>query len=400
MHAAKRRRGFKLLVTRETMRYTLFKFPGLLKRLYIFLQSRLKQARSNAAGPLNHAFGGERLVPGLSRTSRTLKTEKTQRRMDITVLDAYSFNPGDIDWADFERFGRLSAYGLSLPDEIPARIQSADAVFTNRCRLGEAEFAAAPKLKFVGLVATGYDKIDLAAARRHGIAVCNVPGYSTAAVAQHVFALLLDLCNHPLAFDAEVRRGRWTQAPGDCVWDYPIVSLSGKTFGVAGTGAIGCAAASIAKSFGMRVFGYSRTRRAAFPGEYVSFDELLQKSDVLSLHLPANAETAGIVGKEALAKMKPSAILINTARGALIDSAALCDALNAGRLRAAGLDVLEREPPDPGDPLLHAKNCVVTPHNGWASLTVRKELVRLAAENLKAFLDGTPINRVDLEVRQ
>jgi glycerate dehydrogenase len=320
--------------------------------------------------------------------------------MNITVLDAYSFNPGDIGWADFERIGRLSAYDLSLPGEIPSRIQNADAVFTNRCRLGETAFAAAPNLKFVGLVATGYDKIDLAAARRHGIAVCNVPGYSTAAVAQHAFALLLDICNRPLSFDAQVRRGRWTQAPGDCVWDYPIVSLAGKTFGVAGTGAIGCAVAAVAKSFGMRILGYSRTKRTTFPGEYVSFDELLQKSDVLSLHLPSSPETAGIVGKQALAKMKPSAILINTARGALIDSHALSDALNAGMLYAAGLDVLEREPADPNDPLLTAKNCIITPHNGWASLAVRKELVRLAAENLSAFLNGTPINRVDLEVRR
>lgn len=320
--------------------------------------------------------------------------------MNITVLDAYSFNPGDIGWDDFERLGILSAYDLSLPGEIPARIQKADAVFTNRCRLGEAEFAAAPKLKFVGLVATGYDKIDLTAARRHHVAVCNVPGYSTAAVAQQVFALLLDLCNRPRSFDAQVRRGRWTQSPGDCVWDYPIVSLAGRTFGVAGTGAIGCAAAAIAKSFGMRVIGCSRTERAAFPGAYVSFRELLQRSDVLSLHLPATAETAGIINCEALSWMKPSAILVNTARGALIDSHALADALNAGRLYAAGLDVLEREPPEPGNPLLSAKNCLITPHNGWASLSVRKELVRLAAENLEAFLNGTPINRVDLEVRQ
>ncbi|MEN6340840.1 MAG: D-2-hydroxyacid dehydrogenase [Clostridiaceae bacterium] len=320
--------------------------------------------------------------------------------MEIVILDAYSFNPGDIGWEMFEELGHVTAFDLTLPEQIIERIQNADAVFTNRCRLGEAEFSASPKLKFLGLVATGYDKIDLAAARRHNIAVCNVPGYSTAAVAQQVFALLLDLTNRARSFDQEVRKDRWKQTPGDCVWDYPLLCLDGKTFGVIGTGEIGRAAARIARAFGMRVLGYSRSRREGFDGEYVSLDELLRQSDAISLHCPANAETNGMIDRGAIEKMKPGAILINTARGALVNSRDLVEALNSSRLYAAGLDVAEGEPLSGDDLLLTAKNCLVTPHIGWAPLEMRTNLAHLAAKNLRAFLNGTALNRVDLEGRK
>jgi len=317
--------------------------------------------------------------------------------MNIVILDAYSVNPGDIDWAPIARFGELTVYDYTPPELIGERLKNADIAFTNRARLGEKEFSAAPHLRFFGVFATGYDKIDLDAARRHNIAICNVPGYSTDAVAQHAIALLLELTNRTRALDAELRKGRWTQLPGDCLWDEPILSLSGKTFGVLGTGAIGCATARIANALGMLVIGHSRSRRPEFCGEYVSLEELFCRSDVLSLHCAATSQTRGIVNRNTLATMKPTAILLNTARGALVNSADLTRALNEGRLYAAGLDVVDGEPISLDNPLLGAKHCLITPHAAWIALDARKRLVETAAENLGAFLNGTQLNRVDLE---
>lgn len=317
--------------------------------------------------------------------------------MNIVILDAYSVNPGDIDWEPIRAFGSLTIYDHTPPEQIGERIADADAVFTNRARLGEEEFSKALNLRFLCLFATGYDKIDLAAARRHNVAVCNVPGYSTDAVAQHAIALLLEITNRTRVLDAELRKGRWTQHPGDCVWDAPLIALTGKTFGVLGTGAIGCRAALIAQALGMRVIGYSRNKRAGFCGTYVTKEEIFRQSDVLSLHCAATSETRGIVNGESLAAMKRSAILINTARGTLVDSAALTEALNEGVIYAAGLDVVDREPILPDNPLMNAKNCLITPHAAWLPIDVRKRLVDLAAENLNAFLHNRTLNRVDLE---
>ncbi len=317
--------------------------------------------------------------------------------MNIVILDAYSVNPGDIDWEPIGALGTLTVYDHTPPELIGERIASANAVFTNRARLGEAEFSQAPNLRFLCLFATGYDKIDLAAARRHNIAVCNVPGYSTDAVAQHAIALMLELTNRTRALDTELRKGRWTQHPGDCVWDAPMIELSGKTFGVLGTGEIGCRAASVAQALGMRVIGHSRNKRAAFCGAYVSVEELFEESDVLSLHCAATPQTRHIVNRASLSRMKPTAILINTARGALVDSAALAEALNNGVIYAAGLDVVEREPILSDDPLLTAQNCLITPHAAWLPLDARKRLVDMAAENLSVFLQNGTLNRVDLE---
>lgn len=315
--------------------------------------------------------------------------------MQIVVLDAYSLNPGDIGWESIERFGQVTIYSDTPPEQIAERLEHADVAFTNRARIGEAEFAAAPKLRFLGLFATGYDKIDLAAARRRRIAVCNAPGYSTEPVAQHVFALLLSLTNRAVALDAEVRNGRWTQSPGDCSWDAPILELQNKTFGVLGTGAIGCAAARIAQALGMRVIGHSRSEQEAFAGEYVSFDELLRRSDVLSLHCAATIETRGIIDRGALCRMKPGAILINTARGALVNARDLAEALNGGKLYGAGIDVFETEPITKDNPLIAAKNCLITPHIAWTSLEARRRLMQISAENLQAFLQNKRLNRVD-----
>lgn len=315
--------------------------------------------------------------------------------MEIVVLDAFSVNPGDIRWEPIERFGHLTVYDQTLPEQIPERLHRADVAFVNRAHIGEAEFAAAPNLRFLGLFATGYDKIDLIAARKHSVAVCNVPGYSTEPVAQHAIALMLTITNQTAALDAKVRNGRWTLRAGDCIWDAPILELYGKTFGVLGTGEIGCAAARMARGLGMRVVGHSRSERAAFIGEYVSFDELLRRSDVLSLHCAATDETRGILDRRALAQMKPGAILINTARGTLVHSADLAAALNENRIYAAGLDVYETEPISPDNPLLYAKNCLLTPHIAWVSLDARKRLLQISAENLEAFLQNRRKNRVD-----
>jgi len=317
--------------------------------------------------------------------------------MNIVILDAYSVNPGDIDWEPIRAFGSLTIYDHTPPEQIGERIANADAVFTNRARLGEEEFSKALNMRFLCLLATGYDKIDLAAARRHNVAVCNVPGYSTDAVAQHAIALLLEITNRTRVLDAELRKGRWTQHPGDCVWDAPLIALTGKTFGVLGTGAIGCRAALIAQALGMRVIGYSRNKRAGFCGTYVTKEEIFRQSDVLSLHCAATSETRGIVNGESLAAMKRSAILINTARGTLVDSAALTEALNEGVIYAAGLDVVDREPILTDNPLLNAKNCLITPHAAWLPIDVRKRLVDLSAENLNAYLHNRTLNRVDLE---
>ena len=315
--------------------------------------------------------------------------------MKIVILDAYSVNPGDLSWAPISRYGDLTVYDYTPQEEIPGRIENADIVFSNRIRFSEREFSAAPNLRFLGLFATGFDKIDLDAARRHNVAVCNVPGYSTEAVAQHAIALMLELTNRTCALDGEVRKGRWTQRKGCCVWDRPLIALSGKTFGVLGTGAIGCAAANIAKALGMRVIGFSPNAKKEFCGEYVSLEELFRQSDVLSMHCAANEKTRGIINRETLAMMKPTAILVNTARGTLIDSDALAEALNADRLYAAGLDVVESEPIAMNHPLLNAKNCLITPHAAWTPADARNRLISIAAENLHAFLNGTRQNRVD-----
>ena len=315
--------------------------------------------------------------------------------MEIVVLDAYSVNPGDIRWEPIERFGHMTIYDHTSPEEIAQRLKYADIAFTNRGRLGEAEFAAAPKLRFLGVFATGYDKIDRAAARRHNIAVCNVPGYSTHSVAQHAIALLLAVTNRVAALNAGIRAGRWTQKPGDCSWDAPILELYGKTFGVLGTGEIGCAAAQIARALGMRVIGHSRSERPAFAGKYVSLKELFEQSDVLSLHCAATDETRGIINHASLALMKPCAILINTARGTLVNSTDLAAALNEGRLYAAALDVCETEPILPDSPLLSARNCLLTPHSAWIPQEARTRLIQISGDNLEAFLNGRKQNRVD-----
>ena len=315
--------------------------------------------------------------------------------MQIVVLDGHAVNPGDLSWDCLREFGTLSVYDRTPPEFAAQRLIGADVAFVCKTVIDEAALARARNLRMIGLLCTGTDAVDLAAAARRGIVVCNVPSYSTDAVVQHTFALLLEVCSLVSLHNREVHRGRWTHSPDFCFWDAPLIELSGKTFGVLGCGQIGCRAAGAAMAFGMRAIGFSRGEHPAFPGERVPFETLLAESDVLSLHCPASEQTRGIINAASLARMKEGAILLNTARGALCVSQDVADALESGRLRAYAADVAAREPILRSDPLLEASNCILTPHIAWAPRETRQRLLRLAAENLRAFLNGTPVNRVN-----
>ena len=309
--------------------------------------------------------------------------------MQIVVLDGHAVNPGDLSWDCLREFGTLSVYDRTPPEFAAQRLIGADVAFVCKTVIDEAALARARNLRMIGLLCTGTDAVDLAAAARRGIVVCNVPSYSTDAVVQHTFALLLEVCSLVSLHNREVHRGRWTHSPDFCFWDAPLIELSGKTFGVLGCGQIGCRAAGAAMAFGMRAIGFSRGEHPAFPGERVPFETLLAESDVLSLHCPATEQTRGVINAASLARMKEGAILLNTARGAL------CVSQDVGRLRAYAADVAAREPILRSDPLLEASNCILTPHIAWAPRETRQRLLRLAAENLRAFLNGTPVNRVN-----
>ena len=315
--------------------------------------------------------------------------------MQIVVLDGHAVNPGDLSWDCLREFGTLSVYDRTPPEFAAQRLIGADVAFVCKTVIDEAALARARNLRMIGLLCTGTDAVDLAAAARRGIVVCNVPSYSTDAVVQHTFALLLEVCSLVSLHNREVHRGRWTHSPDFCFWDAPHIELSGKTFGVLGCGQIGCRAAGAAMAFGMRTIGFSRGEHPAFPGERVPFETLLAESDVLSLHCPATEQTRGVINAASLARMKEGAILLNTARGALCVSQDVADALESGRLRAYAADVAAREPILRSDPLLDARNCILTPHIAWAPRETRQRLLRLAAENLRAFLNGTPVNRVN-----
>ncbi len=329
--------------------------------------------------------------------------------MRITVLDGYALNPGDLSWEPLQALGELEVYDRCTPGEVIPRAREADALLVDAVEVGAATFAALPQLRYLGLFATGYDGIDLEAARAHGVTVCNVPAYGTASVAQATIALLLALANRACEYDAMVRAGGW-RAGGPCHYlSAPLLELEDKLLGVVGFGRIGRAVAALGRAFGMRVLAYSRrvergtVERGAGTGgeqesdgvELVALDELFRRADVVSLHLPLTAETRLMVGRERLELMKPSAFLINTARGGLVDDAALAAALHAGRPAGAGLDVIgPPEPPEPRNPLLSAPNCIITPHIAWATREARSRCLAEAAANLEAFLSGRARNAV------
>ena len=305
--------------------------------------------------------------------------------MKIVVLDGYTLNPGDLSWSKFEAIGNITVYDRTKPEDIIKRAESAEIILTNKTVLTKEHFEALPDIKYVGLLATGYNTVDVIEAGKRGIVVTNVPAYSTPSVAQLTIALLLELCNYVQAHSESVHAGEWSAAVDFTFYKYPLIELSGKIMGIVGFGQIGQAVAKIAEAFGVNVISCDKDG---------DLDLLLKSSDIVSLHCPLFPETEGMINTKSLAKMKKTAMLINTSRGGLVVDSDLADALNSGRIAGAGLDVLSKEPPPADNPLLSAKNCIITPHIAWASLASRSRLMDAIHKNLTRFLDGTPINVV------
>ncbi len=311
--------------------------------------------------------------------------------MKIVVLDGYTENPGDLSWDALSRLGELTVYDRTAPEDTFERVNGAQIVLTNKTVLNAQLIDAASSLRYIGVLATGYNVVDVCRAKQKGIIVTNVPTYGTTAVAQHVFAMLLEICHHVAHHNDAVQQGRWTSCQDFCFWDYPLIELSGKTMGIIGFGRIGRAVAKIAEAFGMRVLAYDPCQTGP---EMRKLDEVLRLSDVISLHCPLLDSTQRIINEEALSKMKPTAILINTSRGALIDDEALCMALKTHRIQAALLDVISTEPIPANHPLLGLENCLITPHIAWAPKESRQRLMDVAVSNVQAFLAGKPINQI------
>lgn len=312
--------------------------------------------------------------------------------MKIVILDGYTENPGDLSWNTMEQLGELTVYDRTPPGQIRERMQGADAVYTNKTPITAADMDAAPTVRFIGVLATGYNIVDASAAKSRGIPVCNVPMYGTAAVAQFTFALLLELCHHVAHHGSQVQRGQWKERQDFCFWDYPLIELKDKTMGIIGYGRIGRAVGDIAKAFGMKVIAYDAFVNVP---ESVALNELLANSDVISLHCPLLPDTQNIINAETIAKMKPGVIIINDSRGPLIDELALRDALMSGHVYAAAVDVVSKEPIESDNPLLGLPNCLITPHIAWAPKESRQRLMDVAVENLRQYIVGTPVNVVN-----
>ncbi len=312
--------------------------------------------------------------------------------MKIVILDGYSANPGDLSWKELETMGELTVYDRTAPSETVARCTDAAVVLTNKVVLGKTEMEQLPHLKYIGVLATGYNVVDVAFARERGITVTNVPAYSSESVAQMVFAHLLTVTNRTEHYALQNRQGRWTQNPDFCYWDFPHMELAGKTFGVVGLGNIGQRVAQIAQAFAMKV--KALTSKTTLPAgiEKASLDELLTTSDVISLHCPLTEKTHHLINISTLQQVKSSAILINTGRGPLVDDLAVAEALAEGRLAAFCADVLTEEPPKADNPLLRQSNAFITPHIAWASTEARIRLLQVAIDNVRAFLDDKPQN--------
>lgn len=316
--------------------------------------------------------------------------------MRIIVLDGYGLNPGDLSWGGMETLGELKVYDRTSPAELIGRAEGAEALITNKTLITGADMEALPQLKYIGVLATGYNVVDIDAARLRGIVVTNIPAYSTSSVAQMVFAHLLNITQHVAHYANDNRQGRWTRNADFCYWDTPLIELDRKKMGVVGFGNIGQATARIAQAMGMEVCVYTSKDASVLPQgmRKVTLDELFAICDVVSLHCPLTPETKGLVNAGRLKTMKPTAILINTGRGPLIDEADLADALNHGVIAAAGLDVLSTEPPTDNNPLLTARNCFVTPHIAWATYEARTRLMDIAVCNLKSYIEGNIVNNV------
>ena len=320
--------------------------------------------------------------------------------MKIVVLDGYTENPGDLSWAVLEQMGELQVYDrTSLTDEaeIIARIGDAEAVYTNKTPITKRVIDACPDMKFISVLATGYNVVDYEYAREKGIPVTNVPTYGTAAVGQFAIAMLLEICHHVAHHSQAVHEGRWERCDDWCFWDYPLIELAGKTMGIIGFGRIGQQTGRIARAMGMEILAYDscQSEEGRAVGTYVDLDTLLGRSDVIALHCPLFPETQGIINRNTIAKMKDGVILLNNSRGPLVNEQDLADALKSGKVYAAGLDVVSTEPIRGDNPLLTAKNCLITPHISWAPRESRQRIMDCAAENLRAYLAGAPIHVVN-----
>lgn len=316
--------------------------------------------------------------------------------MKIVVLDGHTLNPGDLSWDALQALGTCEIHDRTPPEQVAARCVDAEIVVTNKALVPRAVIVALLKLRFIAVTATGFNIVDAAAARERDIPVSNVPLYGTRAVAQFTIAMLLELCHHVGAHSDSVRAGDWVKSADWCYARYPLLELDGLTFGVVGWGRIGQATAGIARAMGMKIIAASRSPKPPEDGvEFVDTDTLFRRADVVSLHCPLTPETKGLVNAERLALLKPAAFLLNTSRGPLLDEAAVAAALNSGRLAGAGLDVLSSEPPKADNPLLTAKNCLITPHQAWAAKAARARLMETSVANVKAFLAGSPQNVVN-----
>jgi glycerate dehydrogenase len=318
--------------------------------------------------------------------------------MKIVILDGYAMNPGDLSWNGFNALGEVTRHDRTAADKIVERIGDSEIVITNKVPITEEILAACPGVKYIGVTATGYNIVDTAAAKKRGILVTNVPSYATEVTAQFAIALLLEVCGHVGAHDRAVHEGRWTANADFCFWDYPLIELAGKTLGIIGFGRIGRTIARAAGALGMRVIARSphEHEEGRAIAEYVGIDRLLTESDVISLHCPLFPATQGIINSNTIAKMKDGVIIINNARGPLIVDQDLADALNSGKVYAAAIDVAVTEPIKADNPLLAAKNCIITPHISWAAEEARKRLINIVVENIRAFIAGKPVNVVNL----
>lgn len=318
--------------------------------------------------------------------------------MKIVILDGYTLNPGDISWDGLRKSGEVVIYDRTPADKVVERAEGAEVVFTNKTPVGKDVLNQLPSLKFIGVLATGYNIIDTEAARANGVIVANVPGYGTASVVQLTFALLLELCHHIQRHSDAVMDGKWAKSADWSFWDYPLVELLGKTMGIIGFGRIGSQVGDVATSFGMNIIGNSRhwtdqSHRKNF--RWADIPELLSQSDVVSIHCPLFPETKGLINENTLATMKNSAFLLNTSRGPIVVDGDLANALNSDVIAGAGIDVLSSEPPSEDNPLFKAKNCIITPHIAWATREARVRLMDISVNNLTAFLDGNPVNVVN-----
>ncbi len=325
-----------------------------------------------------------------------MKTKLNNQQIKIVVLDGKTINPGDLSWDRLKELGQVTVYDHTTPDQVLERVADAQVVLLNKTPFGADKIAQLPQLKYIGVLATGYNTVNLEAAKRQGIVVCNVPAYSTFSVAQMAFAIIFAIVNRVEHYAEETRRGRWSESNDFCFWDTPLSELAGKTMGIVGLGNIGSKVACIARDFGMEVYAYTSKNSVDLPVgiQKTTLKGLFSVSDILSLHCPLNDQTRGMINEESLKLMKKGSILINTARGPLVDEQAVADALADGHLKAYGADVMSKEPPKKDNPLFEQPNAFITPHIAWATKEARTRLLDTAIENVKAFINGMPQNVV------